>query len=79
MPEKSFRGRKLGNLDLDGPGKKPYFINLGKEGIIPEAEPHRVQHNELPQERLSKELIPGPMKVLKIATAGLAVQRDIYR
>lgn len=52
MPKKNSRGRRLGNLDLDGLGKRPDFINFGKEGVLPKAEPHRVHHNELPPGKL---------------------------
>lgn len=79
MPDRSSRSRRLRNHDLGGPGKRPDFINLVKEGVLLEAEPHIVHHNELLPEKLSEELILEPMKVSKIATAELAVQRDIYQ
>ena len=77
-PEMSLQGGRLGDLDQpDGLGRRPDSTNLGKEEVLPEAEPHRVHHRELPLEKLSEEPRLEPMKVSRIATAGRAVQRDI--
>ncbi|KAL2235895.1 UNVERIFIED_CONTAM: hypothetical protein Sindi_1321700 [Sesamum indicum] len=70
--------------DHGGPNPKPEHTNLDKErdqqGFHPKDLDEQMQDppEEPLQEELSDEPIPEPMKVLKIAIAGLAEQKDIY-
>ena len=70
--------------DHGGPSPKPEHTKLDKEqdqeGLHPKDLDEQMQ--DPPEEPLQEELsdgpIPEPMKVLKIAIAGLAEQKDIY-
>ena len=79
VPEKPFPDE-----DHGGPNPKPEHTKLDKEqdqqGLHPKDLDEQMQDppEEPPQEELSDEPIPEPMKVLKIAIAGLAEQKDIY-
>ncbi|KAH6805293.1 hypothetical protein C2S51_030124 [Perilla frutescens var. frutescens] len=75
MPKKNSQEKEPGNGGADGPGKRPDFTKLDKEGVLLETGHHKVHQVELLQEKLSEEPIRGKMKVLKIATTGLAIVR----